>query len=59
MIQEWNYTKKVKRRKTGGKIGMVELNLNWNIKRFFDPITQMPFNQKEAKRTTSSHNPIT
>jgi twinkle protein len=52
------YTKKVKRRRTGGKIGMVELNLNWNIKRFFDPITgEMPCDPKEAKRATSSHNP--
>jgi len=52
------YSKKVKRRRNGGKLGMIELNLNWSTKRFFDPVTgEMPCDSKEALRATSSHNP--
>lgn len=37
------YIQKVKRKRTGGKIGDFRLQLNWETKRFIDPLTKVPF----------------
>jgi hypothetical protein len=37
------HIQKVKRKRTGGKVGDFPLKLNWSIKRFVDPISGEPY----------------
>lgn len=37
------YVQKIKRRRTGGKPGQFPIKMDWNIKRFVDPLTGIPF----------------
>lgn len=37
------YIQKIKRKRTGGKPGEFDLKLNWETKRFVDPISKLPF----------------
>ncbi len=37
------YVQKIKRRRTGGEPGQFDMLMNWEIKRFVDPITRQPY----------------
>lgn len=37
------YIQKIKRRRTGGEPGSFSMRMNWNIKRFVDPINGQPY----------------
>jgi len=49
------YLQKVKRRRTGGKPGEFNIRMDWEIKRFVDPISRIPFlNPKRIVQTDVS-----
>lgn len=37
------YVQKIKRRRTGGKPGQCDMRMNWEIKRFVDPLSGKPY----------------
>jgi twinkle protein len=37
------YIQKIKRRRTGGKPGQCDMRMNWDIKRFVDPLSGKPY----------------
>lgn len=50
------FVQKVKRKRTGGKPGDFEMRLNWDIKRFVDPINGLPYlNLKRIVKTDASN----
>ena len=52
------HVQKLKRKRTGGKLGHFDMFLDWKTKRFVDPFSLQPFcDSVLAKKATSSHNP--
>jgi twinkle protein len=46
------YIQKIKRRRTGGKPGDFDIRMNWEIKRFVDPISGRPYLDLKRKKET-------
>lgn len=51
------YIQKVKRLRTGGKCGQFDIKMNWAIKRFVDPITDLPYCDPKFKNRSTYRQP--